>query len=267
MAIASLRESLDTGRAARASHDALLHTHHRPWPVPRGPWVGRQRWQDLLFAHWPAPAASLRRHVPDELTIQSRDGTSWVGVTAFRMTGVSVRGVPDLPWLSHFTELNVRLYVEAEAKPGVWFLSLDADRLPAVLGARVLLNLPYVRARMSLEHHGPGVEFRSERPGAGPRARFSARYEPSGPPRDAAPASLEHFLTERYCLYTRLAGRLRRVQIHHAPWPLQDASGQVDAGELLASHGLDLGEGSPPLLHFSRSLDVVIWPPEPVGDR
>src|SRR5687767_1123465 len=111
MAVAALRQWV-TARARRAPHPALLQTHHRPWELPSQPWVGRQRWHELLFAHWPVPAAALRTYVPSELNIQEKDGTSWVGVIPFRLSGVSVRGVPDLPWLSHFTELNVRLYVE-----------------------------------------------------------------------------------------------------------------------------------------------------------
>src|SRR5436309_878319 len=241
-------------------HPAFQETAHRPWPPPERPWVGRQSWHDLLFAHWPVPASALRRYVPAELRIEEHDGTSWVGVTSFRMTGVSLRGLPDLPWISHFTELNVRLYVEKDGKPGVWFLSLDADNPLAVATARATLGLPYVRARMSLQRRGADVEFHSERPRP-PRAAFRAEYRATGEPRRAAPGTLEHFLTERYCLYTRLAGRLLgRLQIHHVPWPLQDAAARVDAADLLAAHGLSVsGE---PLVHFARRLDVVLWPPE-----
>src|SRR5437762_1477591 len=34
-------------------HAALSRTAHRPWPLPHSAWRMRQRWCDLLFAHWP----------------------------------------------------------------------------------------------------------------------------------------------------------------------------------------------------------------------
>ena len=133
-------------RSLVPSHPSLSHTAHRPWPISGDPWTWRQSWCDLLFAHWPVPAAALRDLVPDRLEIQEFDGTSWVGVVPFRMEGVMRRPLPDLPYFSAFPELNLRLYVEADGKPGVWFLSLDARNLAAVFGARVLYNLPYHHA-------------------------------------------------------------------------------------------------------------------------
>jgi uncharacterized protein YqjF (DUF2071 family) len=253
-----------TTAGAAPSHPSLLELDHRPWPLPRGPWLGRQSWSDLLFAHWPVPAAALRRYVPPELTLEEKDGTSWVSVTPFRLTDLSLRHLPELPFVGRFLELNCRLYVIKDGKPGIWFLSLDASSALAVAGARALLNLPYVRARMALAARGRGHSFDSVRVRGAP-ARFSADYEPAGPVAPAAPGTLEHFLTERYCLYTRpFGGPLARVQIHHAPWPLQTAAGRVDADDLFAVHALPCG-GPPALLHYARHLDVVIWPPERTG--
>ena len=258
--------SSETGITARqglrsAVHPVLEETEHRPWPLPSKPWIGRQTWHDLLFAHWPVPAAALRRYVPPELTIQEKDGTSWVGLACFRLSDVSVRGLPELPAVGRFLELNVRLYVEKHGKPGVWFLSLDASSTLAVLTARTLLNLPYVRARMSMAPHEEGIRFESERRRGG--GRFCADYLPVRAPRQARPGTLEHFLTERYCLYTRVLGTLARVEIHHRPWPLQDALGRVDAAELLFADGLRTGE-APPLLHFARRVDALVWAPQMV---
>jgi uncharacterized protein YqjF (DUF2071 family) len=257
----TLRQGLDLSSGMIASHPAFQQTSHRPWPIPRRPWVGRQSWHDLLFAHWPVPAAALRPYVPAELSIQEKDGSSWVGVTCFRLSDLSLRGLPELPWVGRFLELNLRLYVEKDGKPGVWFLSLDASNTLAVVTARALLNLPYVRARMAMSAHGDGWRFESARVRRGD-ARFTADYQPVGASRQAAPGTLEHFLTERYCLYTRLpGGLLARVQIHHWPWPLQDAAARVDAGPLLEFHAVPV-TGPPALVHYARRLDVVVWPPE-----
>lgn len=252
---------------------SLTSTSHRPWPLPAGPWIGRQSWCDLLFAHWPVSAESLRSLVPPELEIQEFGGTSWVGLVPFRMTGVMLRGLPDLPYISAFPELNVRLYVEKDGRPGVWFLSLDAANRFAVWGARKFLHLPYFHAAMSLETNATAahklddnaaISYRSARTTG--NARFTASYGPEGEVYRAQPGSLEHWLTERYCLYAQApSGTLRRMEVHHAPWPLQRASAEIEENTIFAADGLNIA-GPPALLHFSRRLDVVVWSPEKLSE-
>ena len=238
--------------------DALEQLDHRPWPLPSGPWRWRQSWRELLFAHWPVPAAMLRPLVPPELELDTFEGSSWVGVVPFRMAGVMHRPLPDLPWISAFPELNLRLYVGHGGKPGVWFLSLDAGNPLAVWAARAFFHLPYYRSRFELSAAGDEIRYRSERVAA-PGTRFEARYRPSSEPYRAEPGGLEHFLTERYCLYARSArGSLYRADIHHRPWPLQRAEAHVELNELSEPYGFTL-EGAPALLHYAQRLDVVVW--------
>ena len=247
-------------------HPALLHTRHRPWPLPAGEWTWRQRWSDLLFAHWPMPAGALRSLVPAGLEIDEFDGTSWVGVVPFRMEGVSRRPLPDLPGLSAFPELNLRLYVTRDKRPGVWFLSLDATSSAAVWAARTFFHLPYHRA--AIEHRtcaDGSIRFRSERLGGRRAVRCRADVAPDGPVAVAERGSLEAFLTERYCLYARRSdGALFRCEVHHEPWPLRPARGSIGAEALVAPHGLLL-PGTPPLLHLTSGVDVVVWSPRRVG--
>src|SRR5690606_20213232 len=103
---------------------------HRPWPPPAAPWVMAQRWQDLLFAHWPLPPAVLSALLPPALELDVYSGQGWLGVVPFRMSGVRLRLLPAVPWLSAFPELNVRTYVRLRdrgvEKRGVYFFSLDA---------------------------------------------------------------------------------------------------------------------------------------------
>ena len=246
-------------------HPSLEHLEHRPWPVCDRPWVWRQSWCDLLFAHWPVPARLLRPLVPPELRIQEFDGSSWVGVVPFRMSGVMRRPFPDLPWMSRFPELNLRLYVEMEGKPGVWFLSLDAANPLAVWAARRFFHLPYFHSEMAIEGLPAHASYRSlrlSRPGG---IRFAAEYEPVSEPYTAVPGTLEHWLTERYCLYSLSPrGQLFRAEIHHRPWPLQKARASILRNDLLQPHGLTLPD-PPAILHFSRRLDVVVWPPREVA--
>ena len=248
---------------ARAApvHPALEQTAHRPWPLPAGPWVGRQSWDDLLFAHWAMDPELLRPLVPPPLDLETRDGAAWIGVIPFRMRGVMLRGLPDIPGVSAFPELNVRTYVTYEDKPGVWFFSLDAGSRLAAWTARKLLSLPYHHARMEVSCSERRTAYRSEREAA-PEVRFRAVYGPTGPPDDPTPGTLGHWLTERYCLYARSRlGRLRRIQIHHPPWRLQPAWAEIAENSMLSPHGVDLPEGEP-LLHFARRQDVVTWAPE-----
>ena len=94
---------------------------------------------------------------------------------------------------------------------------------------------------------------------------FSARYAPTGEAYEARPGSVERWLTERYCLYAESSGGgLVRTEVHHGPWPLQPARAEIDRNELGDPFGLDLA-GEAPLLHFSRALDVVLWPSERLG--
>lgn len=248
-------------------HPSLRHLDHRPWPLPEGRWTWRQNWYDLLFAHWPVPAADLRPLVPQELTIQEYDGTSWVGVVPFRMTGVMRRPFPDLPWLSAFPELNVRLYVERDGKPGVWFLSLDASNRLAVWAARRFFHLPYHHAAIDFRPGPQTYHFRSRRFAGDQTVSFEATFRPTGESFRSRPGTLEHFLTERYCLYAvSPRGCLYRGDVHHAPWTLYPADGEVDAEALLQVQGLSTA-GRQPLLHFSPGVETVVWPLRKIGCR
>jgi uncharacterized protein YqjF (DUF2071 family) len=242
-------------------HPSLARVDHRPWPIPPGPWTWRQSWRDLLFAHWPVEASALAPLVPEGLKIQEFEGTAWIGVVPFRMTGVMRRYLPDLPWISAFPELNVRTYVERDGRAGVWFLSLDATNPLAVWAARRFFHLPYFRARMALRRERDRVVYRSSRGSA----RFEGEYWPVSDVYLAAASTLEHWLTERYCLFARdPGGRLWRNDVHHVPWLLQKAEADIRVNTLFASHGLGV-VGAPPLLHFARRLDVVVWSGERAG--
>jgi uncharacterized protein YqjF (DUF2071 family) len=223
------------------------------------------RWHDLLFLHRPIAAAALREKVPEALELDQHSGSAWLGVVPFRMSNVRPRGVPGLPWLSAFPELNVRTYVTHGGKPGVWFFSLDAARLAAVVGARALFHLPYFHARMTCREQDGTIRYSSERlDPAGPAAEFRARYVPSGPVFLARPGSLEHFLTARYCLFARdRDGGLWRGDIDHAPWPLQPARCEVERDTMIEA-GIGAARNETPLLHFARRLDVVAWSLKPI---
>src|SRR4051812_24908805 len=123
-------------------HPALARVAHRPFPLPHGTWIGRQSWHDLLFAHWPVPAHLLQPMVPAEVRVEQFAGPSWVGLLPFHMSDVMLRGLPGVPGVSAFPEMNLRLYVEYRGRSGIWFISLDAGNPLAVWAARTLVHLP-----------------------------------------------------------------------------------------------------------------------------
>jgi hypothetical protein len=220
----------------------------------------RMTWSELLFAHWPVDPEVVAPLLPKGLTLDTRDGVAWVGVVPFLMSKVAPRCCPPLPRLSRFLELNVRTYVTADDKPGVWFFSLDAESRVAVRVARATFNLPYMDATMSmrLDQDG-GLCYQSERTHRGePPARFDATYQADGNRFRAEPGTLEHWLTARYCLYSAdRKGRLYRGEIDHPPWTLAPARYNERANTMGDPHGFQFS-GEPHLL-FAEPVDVRAW--------
>ena len=154
--------------------------------MPSTPWVMTQTWHDLLFAHWSVDAAVVRAAIPSQFELDTFDGQAWLGVVPFHMSNVSPRGVPSLPWISAFPELNVRTYVRAGGDPGVYFFSLDAANSVAVAIARTMFHLPYFFADMKVDEHKGWIDYSSRRAAnSSPAAEFVGRYravsEPSPP--------------------------------------------------------------------------------------
>jgi uncharacterized protein YqjF (DUF2071 family) len=213
-----------------------------------------QSWHDLLFAHWALEPAVVRALVPLELPLDLFDGRAWVGVIPFRMTNVAPRGL--FAARMAFPELNVRTYVTVGGKPGVYFFSLDASSRLAVATARAMFGLPYFLAAMELRREGSSIRYSSRRHAAS--AELIASYEPIGAARPPDEGSLEHFLTERYCLYTVSRGSVRRVDIHHPPWMLQPARARIERNTMAVAAGITLPRSEPHLL-FAKRQDVVVW--------
>jgi uncharacterized protein YqjF (DUF2071 family) len=248
--------ALDLLRAPARQSSSLDETEHRPWPVPGGSWVMGQSWDDLLFAHWRVDAESLRRLVPTALTVEEHDGSAWLGITPFVLTGFRLRGTLPLPVVSTFPEMNVRTYVTVEGKPGIWFFSLDAASLVAVEAARRAYKLPYFHARMDVARRSSSIAYASARRDAIRPFVFEATYGPEGETFVPVPGTLEHFLTERYCLYAADEAGIYRAEIHHPPWHIREADATI-ALNTMPPDGIELqGE---PLFHLAERQDVLIW--------
>jgi uncharacterized protein YqjF (DUF2071 family) len=221
----------------------------------------RQTWDRLLFAHWPVAYDALRPLVPAALELDRYAGEAWLGVVPFLMRGVRPRALPAVPWLSAFPELNVRTYVTAGGKSGVYFFSLDAGNRIAVAVARRWFHLPYFHARFAIAQEDQTTRYHSTRVHSGaPPADLDVTYRPTGPVYASTSGSLDAFLTERYCLYTTNGrGQLLRGEIHHQQWPLQPAEDELRRNTMALAASVTLPD-TPPLLHFARHLEVLVWP-------
>ncbi len=192
-------------------------------------------------------------------------GSAWVGVVPFWMDRIKFRGIPSVPGARSFPELNLRTYVRdpRTGAAGVFFISLDAGNLLGVTFARVFYNLPYYWADMKFEQRSEReFEFYSRRRMSAEPVVFKARYRGLGPTRRLAEnrsGSLEHFLTERFCLFTvGRDGQPMRADIHHIPWPLEEAEAEIECNDLAKAVGIRLPH-QPPVLHYSRRLAVYVW--------
>jgi len=247
--------------------EEILAVHeHRPFPIPASAWIFWQEWHDLLFAHWRVPVQVIRRAVPAQLELDLWQGEAYVGVVPFLLHNFRPRYCPSIPVLSHFPEINVRTYVSYKGIPGVYFFSLDAANLSAVLGARFAYALPYFHARFEIRKNMEEIHYYSHRLQRPKTADFCGRYRPISEvhPWQPPEQSLERFLAERYCLYAVTKSHVYRTAVHHLPWPLQSASAQIELNTMAAPFGLSL-QSPPALLHFSRSMFVLTWLPQRVG--
>jgi len=229
---------------------------------PEGRPIMHQAWGKLLFMHWRIDEKILRPLIPRELEIDTFDGSAWIAITPFTMWDIRALPpfLPALPGLSSMHETNVRTYVYKDGIPGVWFFSLDANSAAAVLSARTFFFLPYFHAEIDLDHEDSTIDYSLTRIDK-PKARLEATWSYGDTLPYSHPGSLTFFLTERYCLYSERHGTLYRAYIHHAPWPLHEATLSSLDSTMIESHGLPTPKGEP-LLHYCDELKVDVWPLE-----
>jgi uncharacterized protein YqjF (DUF2071 family) len=236
-----------------------------PYTIDRP--IMQQRWERLTFLHWPFEPADVQRLLPDGLTAETFDGAAWVGLVPFFMR-VATPGGRRVPWVSNFCETNVRTYVhDDDGRSGIWFFSLDAGRLGAVVTARATpYRLPYFWSSMRLGEHGSRVTYLSRRRGPGPHSVTSGatsrvRIAIGAPIAPAAVSEREHFLTARWMLFSVTRGRPVSARACHQPWPLYRGTAEVVDDGLITAAGLPAPQGAP-LVHYSPGVDVAISRPE-----
>ncbi|MFD1361083.1 YqjF family protein [Lentibacillus salinarum] len=235
--------------------EILNNTAHRDSPLPDAPWVMMQQWDHLLFRHYPIPCHVLTPYLPPGLQLDTFYGKAWLSIVSFKVSQIRLRKMPLVPFADSSLQINVRTYVMRGNRKGVYFFSLDMNRLLAVLGARVAALSTYF-ANMSMENRDGVIHFSSERRGK-EAGRLKVAYQPSSDIFYAEHERLTNWLLERYFLWTYRNGSLLRGAIHHKRWEIQEADVQTEKQSLtsfLSSH--DLGA---PLGHYAASQVALIW--------
>lgn len=217
-------------------------------PLP-GREIAAQRWSDLTFLHWRVESSRVAPLLPPGVRPDEFDGSSWVGLIPFLLDRASLFGGPAVPYVGRFVEINVRLYgVDEAGRRGVVFLSLEASRLLAVLGAQAVFGLPYRWAATTMDPVDGTIAYASRRHGGGPASRIVSR-----PGARLEPDPLADFLTARWGMFVARRGRTRFFPNEHEPWV-------VHAAELLdLDDGLVTAAGLPGVT--GRPPDSVLFSP------
>jgi len=261
-----------------SDHDSTSNIDRiAPTHKPAGSPIGYQSWQDLTFIHWRVSAEEIQKLIPDSLTVDTFDGSAWIGLVPFAMRNVRPWWSPVVPGVSHFLETNVRTYVHKEgADPGVWFFSLEASQALAVHIARRFWKLNYYYSAMSLKKTSDQVLYQSQRRWPKPipaNSDVTIGFHQSEEHRTFQISELgtfDHFLLERYYLYASdslrnpSAGKLYRGQVHHDPYQFCRADLVHCREELVQQAGIQILSEAEHIA-YSPGVDVEIHSLKPVG--
>lgn len=227
--------------------------------MTRKKWMMTQSWHDVLFLHWPVDPAEIRKSIPRELELDTFSNKAWIGIVLFKAQNTRPRFLPPIPGAANFLEVNVRTYVRYKKQSGVYFFSLDASSKLAVEIASFGGFLPYRHAKMAYERNKEEFGFESvvvEK--KMPKEKIQLHYRVSY--REAVSTSLEQWLTERYCLWTKPGKHLMRLDIGHTPWKLKYVKGFITKNTM-APYIYTNFQDEKPIAHYAESKKVRFFPP------
>jgi uncharacterized protein YqjF (DUF2071 family) len=246
---------------------SLPENSNRSFPPPHLPWSFRQTWRDILFAHYRVPAAALQLSLPRHMKLDTFDDCGWLSIVAFRVTDSAPRLIPAIPWVSRFSEVNLRTYVIVDGKPAIYFFSLDASQPLVVRLARASVGLAYYHAEIDVSRSDESIFIQSvRRDDRGPPAAFAATYHPIEGRVRPTFGTLASWLTDRYCSFSVRRNVMLREEIHHRPWILQPVRLEIHENSLLDGIGLEVPE-QPDLVHFARVQHAYLWLPSIVSTQ
>ncbi|WP_061249797.1 YqjF family protein [Leptospira alstonii] len=223
----------------------------RLWNIPERSWLWYQEWNRAIFIHIKIDPDLLVPLIPIGLEIDKYEGETWLSIVAFSMENVHPKGFFPFPPVSNFHEVNVRTYVVKDNKPGVYFLSIEAEKLIPVILAKYLSGLPYKKSSI-IRKVGPIEEYFVKNY----RNSLTIKYKVKNPLNSKS--ALDIWLTERYCLYNAYCKKLVRLEIQHRPWPLLEID--IDSIQFNYKIGEKILTNNPiGLVHYSPGVSVQAW--------
>lgn len=229
--------------------DILQLTSHRTFPKPNHSWKYCQEWHNVFFAHWKVPSEYLKPLIPKGLEIDTYDGESWISLVAFSVRKLRPRYIPSLSLLSDFHEVNIRTYVKRNDKPGIWFLSLEAQKSGSAAMGRLMAGLNYLKSSIVHEQNFHESFNRNH------NYYIKARYKPDNG--ICLKSDLDRWLTDRFSLYHEMSGTIYSNDIHHRDWPLKTVA--MEEMEMAYRYGDFLIGNDPDLAHYSDGIKVLTW--------
>ena len=224
-----------------------------------------QSWRQLLFLHWCISPESIQSRLPKGLTVDTWNGSAYLGIIPFRMMHLRPSFAFPIPAISNFVEINLRTYVrDRYNRPGVWFFSLDTQNGLGNWIARRFFHLNYRFAQTEfteksdknykclVQLKNPSFEqqiFEWE--------ESTNEFMPS-----KSPNSLECFLTERYRLfsYDQTNRQLFSGQISHKPYRLNRPILHSYSSDLIADNNFQFTSlGEPDSVLASSGTDVRVF--------
>ena len=227
----------------------LKNQSHRPWKIPSGSWKYYQEWNNAVFLHYQVELKNLQAFVPDELEIELFNSKPWVSIVAFTMEKIRPKILPSFNPISNFDEINIRTYVKANNKSGVYFLSIEAGKVISCKIAQLLSKLPY---RHSYIERKIG-HFNSFNKKYNDKLNLEYTIKQEKQNRN----DLDLWLTERYALFHNYKNTIIEFNIHHLMWPLKEI--QINNININYERFHSLIHSSPELSHYSKGVKVLAW--------
>ncbi len=233
--------------------------------VRRWPWVAQQEWHDVLFMHWPVPYDLLKPYVPDPFILETYGEQAWISIVLFRVEKSRLRNMPTIMSYPPFLQMNIRTYIQFQGEPGIYFLSVDVNRLLIMMTAKRLLQLPYKMAKMKLEQTKDQLLFTSKQWTKNyVDARISVRYRPLTNTVFSQKGTLPYWLTERYCSWMIHGNKIVKAPLSHISWMLYHAELDMTMTNIIPfipNKYFHLN----PLTHYAKSKHAYLHPFEQIG--
>lgn len=233
--------------------------------VRRWPWVGQQEWHDILFMHWPVPYEILKPYVPAPFKLETYNGQAWVTVILFQAKNSRLRGMPTSMSYPPFLQMNTRTYIQFDGEPGIYFFSVDVNRLLTVAVAKRILKLPYKLAEMEMAKNNDHILFKSKRiKSSHSSTGIVANYQPSAERIANQQGTLPYWLTERYCFWMIKGSKIIKGPLSHSPWELYDVTFDLNMTAIIPFIPAKYSQVNPSV-HYAKSIHAYLHPFEQSG--